>query len=158
QDIRHANYHLGTAVPYFPRGTIHVAVVDPGVGSERKPLLIQTGGQLLVGPDNGIFTRAVKSLGEPVQIYKLSEPRFWLPTVSATFHGRDVFAPVAAHLSLGSSPAAMGQIVEEMVELEARSAVCWKNQCIGEVQFVDGFGNLITNIPSSAISSLPVRV
>ncbi len=157
QDLRHADYFLGTAVPYFPKGTIHVCVIDPGVGGERKPLLVQAGGQSLVGPDNGIFTRAVKALGEPVCVYELTEPKFRLPAVSATFHGRDVFAPAAAHLSLGTDPAEMGPLLEGMIELEARSAVCWGDRCRGEVQFVDDFGNLITNVPSATVKSLPIR-
>lgn len=158
QDVRHADYFLGTAVPYFPPGTVHVAVIDPGVGSDRRPLVIEAGGQLLVGPDNGIFTRTVKALGEPARIRRLAEPRFWRPEVSATFHGRDVFAPVAAHLSLGAEPAAMGPVVGEMVELKPHSAVCWGGRRAGEVQFVDGFGNLITNIPAALVPSPPARV
>jgi S-adenosylmethionine hydrolase len=158
QGVRHADYFLGTAAPYFPKGTVHVAVIDPGVGSERNPLVVEAGGQLLVGPDNGVFTRAVKTLGEPVCVRKLAEPRFWLPAVSPTFHGRDVFAPVAAHLSLGADPAALGPPLDGMVELEPRSAACWGNRCRGEVQFVDEFGNLITNVPSANVAALPIRV
>jgi S-adenosylmethionine hydrolase len=158
QDVRHADYFLGTAVPYFPAGTVHVAVVDPGVGSDRHPLAIEAGGQFLVGPDNGVFTRAVKALGTPVRVRRLAEPRYWRPTVSDTFHGRDVFAPVAAHLTLGTDPAAMGPVVGEMVELKTCSAVCWGSRRAGEVQFVDGFGNLITNIPAAHVRSPSVRV
>jgi S-adenosylmethionine hydrolase len=158
QDVRHADYFLGTAVPYFPKGTIHVAVIDPGVGSERHPLLIEAGGQLLVGPDNGVFTRAVQTLGEPVRVRRLTEPRYWRPKVSDTFHGRDVFAPVAAHLTLGADPTVMGPVVGEMVELKSHSAVCWGSRRAGEVQFADGFGNLITNIPAAHVRSSSVRV
>ncbi len=158
QDVRHADYVLGTAVPFFPPGTIHLAVIDPGVGTERNPIAVGAGGQFLVGPDNGVFTRAVKALGGPVCVRKLAEPRFRRPAVSATFHGRDVFAPAAAHLSLGTDPAEMGPPLDRMVELEPRSAVCWGNRCRGEVQFVDGFGNLITNVPSAAVTALPTRV
>src|SRR5436190_4562938 len=99
QDLRHASYFLATAVPFFPAGTIHVCVVDPGVGSERAALYAEAGGQRLVGPDNGIFTGVFRHAGGVVA-RKLCEPRFWRPTVSDTFHGRDIFAPVAAHLSL----------------------------------------------------------
>ena len=158
QDIRHADYYLGTAIPFFPKGTVHVAVIDPGVGSDRHPLLIEAGGRFLVGPDNGVFTRAVKALGKPVRVRRLSEPRFWRPTVSDTFHGRDVFAPVAAHLSLGTDPAQMGPVVGEMVELKTCSAVCWGSRRAGEVQFVDEFGNLITNIPAAQLKSHALRV
>jgi S-adenosylmethionine hydrolase len=157
QDVRHADYFLGAAAPYFPAGTIHLAVIDPGVGTERHPLLVEAGGQYLVGPDNGVFTRAATALGGPTCVRRLTEPRFWRPEVSSTFHGRDVFAPVAAHLSLGVDSAAVGPAVAGMVELRPHSAVCWGNRRAGEVQFVDGFGNLITNIPASLISALPVR-
>lgn len=158
QDVRHADYFLGTAVPYFPKGTVHVAVIDPGVGSDRRPLLVEAGGQFLVGPDNGAFTRAVKALGGPVRVRHLTEPRFWRPAVSSTFHGRDVFAPVAAHLTLGVDPAALGPAVGGMVELKTCSAVCWGSRWAGEVQFADEFGNLITNIPAAHVKSPPVRV
>jgi S-adenosylmethionine hydrolase len=142
QDVPHANYFLGTAVPYFPPGTIHLCVIDPGVGGERAALVVQAGGQLLVGPDNGIFTSAVQALGEPARVWRLTEPQFWRSPVSATFHGRDVFAPAAAHLSLGANPADMGQPVAAMVRLEQPPG--------GRVQFVDDFGNLITNVPAVA--------
>lgn len=158
QDVRHADYFLGTAVPYFPSGTVHVAVIDPGVGSDRRPLVIEAGGQFLVGPDNGVFTGTVKALGGPVRVRHLTEPRFWRPAVSATFHGRDVFAPVAAHLSLGADPDAMGPVVGGMVELKSHSAVCWGSRRAGQVQFVDEFGNLITNIPAAHVRSPSVRV
>ena len=119
--------------------------------------MIEAGGQLLVGPDNGLFTRTVKTLGEPVRIRRLTEARYWRPTVSSTFHGRDVFAPVAAFLTLGTDPALMGPVVAEMVELKSCSAVCWGNRRAGEVQFVDEFGNLITNIPAAHLKSHSVR-
>jgi S-adenosylmethionine hydrolase len=158
QDVRHADYFLGTAIPYFPTGTIHVAVIDPGVGSERFPLLIEAGGQRLIGPDNGVFTRTVQALGGSPRIRRLTESRYWRPTVSNTFHGRDVFAPVAAHLSLGAEPAEMGQLVEKMVELEPRPVVREGNRCQGSVQFVDEFGNLITNIPADSFQSPPTWI
>jgi S-adenosylmethionine hydrolase len=150
QDISHANYFLGTAIPYFPPGTIHLCVIDPGVGGERAALVVQAGGQFLVGPDNGIFTNAVQTLGEPIGIWRLTESRFWRSPVSDTFHGRDVFAPAAAHLSLGVEPTMMGQPVSQMVRLE--------NQPGGRVRFVDDFGNLITNIPATAVAQRPERV
>jgi S-adenosyl-L-methionine hydrolase (adenosine-forming) len=101
QDVRHASYFLGTAVPFFPPGTIHVCVVDPGVGSERAALYADTPKQRLVGPDNGVFTGVIRKLGCRTA-GALTAPRFWrTPTPADTFHGRDIFAPVAAHLSLG---------------------------------------------------------
>lgn len=156
QDIAHADYFLATAVPHFPLGTIHLAVIDPGVGSERAALLAEAGGQFLIGPDNGIFTAALRTLGGPC-VRRLTEPRFWRPEVSPTFHGRDVFAPVAAHLSLGTDPAEFGPAVTEWVERKAHSAVRWEDRCRGEVRFADDFGNLITNIPAEMVAALPIR-
>src|SRR5262245_20407745 len=116
QDLRHACYFLATAVPYFPAGTIHVCVVDPGVGSERAALYAEADGQRFVGPDNGIFTGVFRKLGRPA-CRRLANCRFWRPGVSATFHGRDIFAPVAAHLSLGVDPAELGPEHPNPVEL-----------------------------------------
>jgi hypothetical protein len=158
QDVAHADYFLGTAVPHFPPGTIHLAVVDPGVGGERKPILIEAGGQFLVGPDNGIFTRAVHAVGGTPTVRSRENPQFRRPEVSATFHGRDVFAPAAAHLSRGVPPAEFGPVQPAWVQRKHTSAVCWQNVCAGEVQFVDDFGNVITNIPAEKVKELPVQV
>jgi S-adenosylmethionine hydrolase len=157
QAIRHASYFLATAVPFFPEGTIHVCVVDPGVGSERAALYAEAGGQRFVGPDNGVFTGAFRQL-ELGCCRKLANNRFWRPGVSSTFHGRDIFAPVAAHLSLGIDPNELGPELPEPVLLPSRSAVTFGKKWQGEVQFVDDFGNLITNIPACKLKSLPVRV
>lgn len=157
QDVAHADYFLGTCVSHFPPGTIHLAVVDPGVGGERKPILIEAGGQFLIGPDNGLFTRAVHTLGTPT-VRVLENPRFRRPEVSATFHGRDIFAPAAAHLSRGVPPAEFGPGQPTWVQRKPTSAVCWGNVCGGEVQFIDDFGNVITNIPADRVKELPVHV
>lgn len=158
QHLRHASYYLGTVVPHFPTGTIHVAVVDPGVGTERHALYAEAGGQYLVGPDNGLFTGVFRHLGGPKCARRLSNPQFWRQPVSDTFHGRDVFAPVAAHLSLGLDPAELGPELPDPVELPTRSAVTYGGVWEGEVQFADDFGNLITNIPADKLKTLPVAV
>lgn len=158
QDLRHASYFLATAAPYFPAGTIHVCVVDPGVGSERAALWAEAGGQVFVGPDNGVFAGAFGKLGGAPRARKLANSRFWRPGVSSTFHGRDVFAPVAAHLSLGVDPADLGPELAEPVLLPTHSAVTFGHRWQGEVQFADDFGNLITNIPACRLKSLPVKV
>jgi S-adenosylmethionine hydrolase len=158
QDLRHANYYLTTAVPYFPPGTIHVCVVDPGVGSDRAGLCVETDGQKLVGPDNGIFTGVMQKSKKPITARRLTDQRYWRPRVSHTFHGRDVFAPVAAHLSLGIDPSLLGSELAEPVALPSHSAVTFCNRWQGEVQFVDDFGNLITNIPACKMKLLPVKV
>jgi S-adenosylmethionine hydrolase len=157
QDLRHASYFLSTAVPYFPPGTLHVCVVDPGVGSERSAIYGEAGGQRFLGPDNGIFSPVLRKLGEPVRVRTLTDRRFWRDDVSHTFHGRDIFAPVAAHLSLGVDPEEFGPEAANWAELHSHSAVCWRNRCEGEIQFIDDFGNLITNIPAGLVKSLPVR-
>lgn len=155
QDVRHAAYFLGTAVPYFPAGTVHVCVVDPGVGSERAATCAEAAGQRLVGPDNGIFTHLLRS---PTTVHRLADRRFWRPHVSDTFHGRDIFAPVAAHLSLGVGPGDLGPVHPDPVLLPTRPAEAVGNGWRGEVQFVDDFGNVITNIPAADVKALPVRV
>ena len=93
QDLRHASYFLATATLYFPAGTIHVCVVDPGVGSTRAALYVEAGGQRLVGPDNGIFTALIRKTATPAMVRRLADCRYWRSCVSSTFHGRDVFAP-----------------------------------------------------------------
>ncbi|MBN9119482.1 MAG: SAM-dependent chlorinase/fluorinase [Planctomycetes bacterium] len=158
QNVRHASYFLGTAVPYFPPGTIHVCVVDPGVGSERAALYADTPEQRLVGPDNGVFTEVFRKLGRRAA-GALTVPRFWrTPHPSDTFHGRDIFAPVAAHLSLGTGHLEIAPVNITPVELPTRSAVTFGKKWNGEVLFVDDFGNLITNVPACKLKALPLRV
>src|SRR5262249_38450211 len=116
QALYHASYFLGSCLPYFPRGTIHVAVIDPGVGTERVPLLVRAGAQFLIGPDNGIFTAVIERMG-PAECWQLINGAYWQPTISPTFHGRDVFAPVAARLSEDSTPSRFGSQYTEWVRL-----------------------------------------
>jgi len=158
QDLRHASYFLGTAIPYFPPDTIHVCVVDPGVGGERSAIYLEAGGHKLLGPDNGLFTGVCQHLGEPTTLRKLANPHLWRQPVSNTFHGRDIFAPVAAQLSQGLSPEELGPVATDLVKLTSHSAVCWQNRCEGEIQFIDDFGNLITNIRAGLVKSLPLKI
>src|SRR5688572_122741 len=101
QDVRHAAFFLAAAIPYFPAHVLHVVVVDPGVGSERALLYVETDGHRLLAPDNGCWTELARAAARPPIVIRLAEPRYWRPEVSATFHGRDILAPVAGHLSLG---------------------------------------------------------
>ncbi|MCI0704578.1 MAG: SAM-dependent chlorinase/fluorinase [Planctomycetia bacterium] len=159
QDIRHASYILGTAAPYFPPLTIHVCVVDPGVGSERAAICARADPHYFIGPDNGVFTNVFREHMPPNWIRRLTEPSFWRKNPpSDTFHGRDIFAPVAAHLSRGADSARLGPELMEPVLLPMHSAITFGNRWQGEIQFVDDFGNLITNIPASGVTSLPVKV
>jgi S-adenosylmethionine hydrolase len=145
---------LGQTYPFFPSGTIHVAVVDPGVGGARRPLVLETEGYRFVGPDNGCFTFVLKR-EEGVQAFELAEERFRLPRVSHTFHGRDIFAPVAAHLSAGVPPAAMGPTVDitDLTSLAIPDPVLEGGALLGEVIGVDSFGNLVTNISQEALGT-----
>lgn len=150
QDVLHAAFFLAEAVPFFPPDVIHIVVVDPGVGTERHLLYVEVGSHRLLGPDNGIWTLLA---GEGVvrRVIQLTERRYWRPTVSATFHGRDVLAPVAAHLSLGLQPELLGSPAAQWVSLNPPAPVRESNHVTGQVVFVDRFGNLISNIPASAL-------
>ena len=132
---------------YFPAGTVHMAVVDPGVGSNRRPIALEGKGHFFVGPDNGIFWPLIRDNPE-AGIVHLLEKRFFLPGVSQTFHGREVFAPVAAHLSLGVSLSELGPFIEDPVELRLPLPFERGGELAGEIVRVDHFGNLITNISS----------
>ncbi len=137
---------LAAAYHYFPKGTIHVAVVDPGVGGDRRGILVATENYFFVGPDNGIFSHVYD---DPAFLWvrDLRAVEFFLEKVSSTFHGRDVFAPVAGYLSAGEDPADFGPIIVNPVKLEIpRSHVRPGGNIEGEVVSIDHFGNLITNI------------
>jgi S-adenosylmethionine hydrolase len=138
-------YVLASAAPYFPKGTIHVAVVDPGVGTQRRPILVQAKQGFFVGPDNGILILAAKNQGIK-RIYEITNPKFMLPKVSGTFHGRDVFAPAAAHLANGAHPAEFGPEILDVTKPEFARVTLTKSTLVGEVLHVDNFGNIITNI------------
>jgi S-adenosylmethionine hydrolase len=154
QDLRAASFFLASAIPYFPAGPIHVVVVDPGVGTDRALLYIAVGQHRLLAPDNGCWTETARHLGAPPQVIRLSEPSYWRRSVSATFHGRDILAPVAAWLSLNLDPDRLGVQTTEWVDLPAPTPQL-KPDCLkGEVIFVDHFGNLITNIPGHALQNL----
>lgn len=145
QDIFEGAFILSNAYSYFPEGTIHLAVVDPEVGGKRDPILIVTERYFFVGPDNGIFSLALQN--EKVrEAYRLSQRRFHLPEVSHTFHGRDIFAPVAGHLTLGISPKAFGQEIDSWRRLNFPNPLFKERAIEGKVIHIDSFGNLITNI------------
>jgi S-adenosylmethionine hydrolase len=143
QDVRRGAAVLAQAVPWLP-AAVHLAVVDPGVGTARRGIAVRTPRGLLVGPDNGLLLPAADALGGPVAAYALTAPEFQLPEVSATFHGRDVFAPVAAHLCLGVDPARLGPAVPpaELHRLPAPLVAVAAGTLRAEVLSVDGFGNV----------------
>jgi S-adenosylmethionine hydrolase len=147
QDVREAIYLLDSAASYFPEGTIHLAVVDPGVGSTRRALVVCTDRSVYVGPDNGLFTRPLAEPG--AQAWELNRPEFWLPHVSRTFHGRDLFAPAAAHLANGVPPREMGRLITDPVRLTIAGPDRTQDAVLrGHVVHVDRFGNLITDVPA----------
>jgi S-adenosylmethionine hydrolase len=158
QDVRQAAFFLAATVPYFPAGTIHVVVVDPGVGTKRELFLIEAGTTKMVVPDNGCWTAIQWASGVNPTVRCLREKRFWRADVSATFHGRDIFAPVAAWLSLGQAPTEFGPVTSEWVSLELPQPRKLPNGWQGEVLHVDSFGNLITNIPIKAVEAAPNSV
>jgi S-adenosylmethionine hydrolase len=147
-DIRAAAYLLDASARYFPPGTIFVAVVDPGVGTARRPLLLATQAEkLYVGPDNGLFTRVVQREGLKAA-YMLTQSAYFRRQVSATFHGRDIFGPVAAHLARGVEPAQFGPRLEDLVQLPYTPPQRVGETITGEILHLDHFGNIATNIPA----------
>ena len=145
QNVRQAALVLADVCERFPAGTIHVAVVDPGVGTPRRLVYCRIGEQVLLGPDNGLFGRITQRTS-PTTIIALEDPRYWLPTVSATFHGRDILAPVAARLCQGLDPRQLGPPVERLIELDWPEPQITEGKLTGEIIAVDSFGNAITNI------------
>ncbi len=153
QDIEAAAFNLFATYKDFPAGTIHLAVVDPGVGSTRKPILIECGEQFFVGPDNGIFSWICEREGSSRAIHLTNEAFFRQP-VSQTFHGRDVFAPVAAALSTGVAMTEFGENLNEHVRLDPlMPAVRSDGTVAGRVIHIDRFGNCITNLTSAHLSA-----
>jgi S-adenosyl-L-methionine hydrolase (adenosine-forming) len=138
---------------FFPEGTIHVAVVDPGVGGKRKGILIQTERYFLIGPDNGIFSLLLRT--ENVKrIINLANPKYFLGKFSATFQGRDIFAPVAAYLSLGVEPDEFGPTLPEIARLSLPSIEKRRGKIIGRIIHVDNFGNLVSNVTAQELSKI----
>jgi S-adenosylmethionine hydrolase len=159
QDILQGAFLLAGAVPYFPPATVHLAVVDPGVGTERAGIAMATPSALFVGPDNGLFTVVWEVLSPAEQaatrVVELTEPRYWRPQVSRTFHGRDVFAPVAAHLAAGVPLQALGRPRERIVLLEGtRPAVQTDGSLRGRIVQVDHFGNCVSNVTAVDLAAL----
>lgn len=153
-DITHQVYHgwiaqaasiLEEAYGFFPAGTVHVVVVDPGVGTQRRALAVKTDNHFFVGPDNGVLWPVINT-SESAQVVHLTEKSFFLPRISQTFHGRDIFAPVAAHLSLGADILQTGTIIDDPLPLDIPTSSHRGEKLIGQVTRIDHFGNLLTNI------------
>jgi len=149
QNIREAGYILARSVPYFPKGSIHVVVVDPGVGTERRPMAAHIGDWFYVGPDNGTITGSLEraeQAGWQTDFVELSRPQYWLQNVSHVFHGRDIFSPVAAHLANGVPLSELGSYFNDPVRLELPKPEKTDNSWHGQVIHIDHFGNISTNI------------
>ena len=149
-DVGAASFVVGVSYRCFPEGTVHLVVVDPGVGSERRPLALRADGHFFVGPDNGVFSSVLRSGGE-VHVHEITNRRYFRGEVSSTFHGRDVFSPVAAHVSLGVSLSELGPEADDPEILPAQVCAVEGERIRGTVVYADKFGNLVTNIPTEAL-------
>src|SRR3989442_7556138 len=149
-DVRAGAYLLAAVARTTPAGTVHLAVVDPGVGTTRRPLIVASGGQVFIGPDNGLLLPAANRAGRP-QAFEIIAPEILQSVSSSTFHGRDIFAPLAARLVRGTPPQTLGRAVEDFVDLTLEGGRRGGNALRGEVLYVDTFGNLITTIPAGEL-------
>jgi len=149
--VGRAAFMLEAAAPDFAAGTVHLAVVDPGVGTERRALAVAARGQLFVGPDNGVLEWALAAPG--AEVHALTEPRYFREPVSRTFHGRDVFAPVAAALARGERILALGPRVADPVRLAHHSPERRGDVLVGQVVFLDRFGNALTDLTAASLAA-----
>lgn len=153
QDIWEAAFTLKSAYAQFPKGTIHLAVVDPGVGSGRRPIIVITEGYYFVGPDNGLFSLIYRD-AERVRVHHITASHYFIANPGPTFHGRDIFAPVAASLTKGIPSGNFGDEITDFVKLNVPVPKRSENSIDGHVVHADRFGNVITNITYKDIQSL----
>jgi S-adenosyl-L-methionine hydrolase (adenosine-forming) len=163
QDIQQGAFLLANSVPYFPAAAIHVCVVDPGVGSTRRPIAVQVAEAIFVGPDNGVLSLAIEAQrsrapdAKPLAFH-LNNPRYWLPRISTTFHGRDIFSPCAAHLSLGVPLEEMGAPVDDWTSLTPSKPIRRKDgSLLGHVIYIDRYGNIVSDISEEALREFGTR-
>jgi hypothetical protein len=155
-DIRMGAYVLASVAPYFPRGTVHVAVVDPGVGTKRRPIIVETSRNLYVGPDNGLLMLAAHK--EDIKnVYAIENPEYMLPHVSNTFHGRDIFAPAAAHLTHGNKPSTFGATIHDYVVPDFTKPHKENGGLRGQILHIDDFGNIISNVSAEDLKTMGFR-
>jgi len=154
QNVREGAYAMWRAVPFFPPGSVHVGVVDPGVGTERRPIGARLGDQYFIAPDNGLLTPLILDAernGETVEFVHLDNPKYWLPKVSNTFHGRDIFAPTGAHLAAGVPMSELGTLITDPTRLDMPHPEKTENGWLAHVTIIDVFGNLTTDLPAEAL-------
>jgi S-adenosylmethionine hydrolase len=146
QDVDSAAFTLGACYHDFPAGTVHVAVVDPGVGSSRRAIIVEAGGYFFIGPDNGVFSFVYARETEP-RVYHITDDQYFRHPVSPTFHGRDVFAPVAARIARGVKPEEIGEEIDDYVrfEIPRPRLIETRGVIVGRVIHIDRFGNCVTN-------------
>lgn len=157
QNILEAAFVLKNSYPYFPEGTIHVVVVDPGVGSARRPIVLRKGGHRFVGPDNGVFSFILSAEGKE-EGYEITRQILIRTPPSPTFHGRDIFGPVAGHLSMGLEPRVVGPPVKEFVRIDWPRPRKEGQKWIGQILWADSFGNLITSFAEKEWKTRLLRV
>lgn len=155
-DIRMGAFLLLRAAGFFPNGTIHVAVIDPGVGTERRLIIIETEKYLYVGPDNGVLIPSSQKY-EIKHIYAIRNQRYMLKNVSRTFHGRDILSPAAAYLAIGVPPSEFGPEVFDPVIPSFARPVLSNKHIEGEIMHIDDFGNMVTNISYDDLRSMGIR-
>lgn len=157
QDVLQGAFVIDRSAPFYPAGTVHVIVVDPGVGTERRPIAARIGEYYYVAPDNGVLTyviRRAESQGQAVEIVHLDNPDYWLPEISNVFHGRDIFAPAGAHLANGVPLSDLGSPVTDIVRLEPPTVEETGSGPRGQVVLIDNFGNLLTNLERGHLSGI----
>ncbi len=152
--VKEASMRLNEFYRYFPLKTIHLVVVDPGVGSDRRPIFVECDGHYFIGPDNGVFTKVIQSRKETMQVRHITSSHYFIQPKGKTFHGRDIFAPVAAWVSKGTRIDSLGEPIEDYEMLDLPLPKIEDGQLNGEVIYSDSFGNAITNITAEDIEKL----
>lgn len=154
-NIRAGSYLLETAYHNFPPGSIHIGVVDPGVGTRRKSLVVETEDHFFVGPDNGLFSFLGRK--QIKKVISLTNKKYFLKDISPTFHGRDIFAPIAAYLSLGVQPERFGREIKSLVRPKTDKSK-GRGRILGRIIYIDRFGNLVTSLKNEDLPSGKVNV
>ncbi|MFC2053876.1 S-adenosyl-l-methionine hydroxide adenosyltransferase family protein [Chloroflexota bacterium] len=157
QNVMEGALLLGRCTPFFPEGSLHVVVVDPGVGTKRRVIVARCGPQYFVGPDNGLVTLMLERAeqnGWPVKIITADQNKYWLPEISNVFHGRDIFSPLAAHLSNGVPLSQIGTPIDNPVRLEIPQPQRLESGWKAQVMNIDHFGNLSTNLRTEHLSGM----
>ncbi|MEW6108311.1 MAG: SAM-dependent chlorinase/fluorinase [Nitrospirota bacterium] len=153
-DIREAAYTIGMSYDFFPKKTIHIVVVDPGVGSGRRPVIVMTDHHYFIGPDNGVFSHIYSQSHETLSVFHITSEHYFLSSGGGTFHGRDIFAPVAAWISRGVNIPNFGEHITDYHKIPLPFPQVSDNALKGEVILIDKFGNSITNIKAADIEKL----